>query len=737
MAEITKGLTLSRRRFLLNCGWVAGGVTVLSSCSSILPALPSMNDPELEDAFSWIQILPTGRVLFFSPRMEMGQGAALGLCQVVAEELNLRQSEIECVIPNTDQTPPFKMTVGSDGIASYFKPVAFCAASLQEKLRERAAEKMGLPISQVTDGKSGFVAPDGRVLTYKELVQGDPLIVEAGDPGVLAKGNGGLKKKDEYQAIGESWKDPALESIVTGKSLYSRDVAIPGMLYGQVLHPPAFGAQLESVNVGTARSLPGVVNVVADKDNNFVGVVAEDPVILTKALEVINAAWEIPLNVDQERLSTLLDVERLRSQNSFEHELQSSGDLALGKEKSKHQLAARYDTPFAAHAAIEPRSAVAWIRDDRVEIWCGSQDPFFVKSRVAKAIGRGADDVLVHSHRLGGGFGGRVRCQASEEAALLSLPLGQPVKVQWDRQMEFQNNYLQPPFSHHIDAGVDEAGMISHWEHDFVSAPIITGAVPKSVSWMVDLVAADKGTARGALVPYEIENKRVRYSDIRTAVPIGAWRGLGSAPNCFAIESFIDELATTAGIDPLEFRLRNLPQSSHRLASVLQTVAKMAHWGQPVSPDVGRGMACGVYKGETPVAVVAEIQIDRDEQKIRVTRIWCAQDSGLVINPDQVENQIMGNIVWGCGLALKEKITINDGAVEATNFDGYEILRHADSPDISIKLIRPENTPPTAVGEAAFAPVAPAITNAVFAATKKRIRSLPLDYSLVFPSSDT
>ncbi len=537
-----------------------------------------------------------------------------------------------------------------------------------------------------------------------------------------------------HKYIGQSWRDPALEAIATGQLVYSRDVSLPDMLYGEIMHQPTFDAQIKSLDVLDVSSMSGVVTTVVDLENNFVGVVADNPFILPKALEAINIKWKTAPPLNHEAIMSQLDVERHREDNAFEHELLSSGDMSSAKESSKYHVAARYDTSFAAHGAIEPRSAVAWVREEKIEIYCGSQDPFFVQKLVAKAIGRNDDEVVVHSHRLGGGFGGRVRCQAAEEAAILSAAVSRPVRVQWDRETEFQNNYFQPPFSHYIDAGVTGEGDISHWEHDFVSSPIITGAVPKNIAWMVDMVVADEGTARGSLSPYEIENKKVRYSDIRTPVPIGAWRGLGAAPNTFAIESMIDELSVVASIDPLSFRLNNLPTANNKLVTVLQTVAEMASWGRSTAVNVGRGIACAVYKGETAVAIVAEIQIDHEEKGIRVNHVWCAHDSGLVINPDQVKNQIMGNIIWGCSMALKEQLNINEGAVDARNFDGYEILRHIEAPDISITLISSENTLPTGVGESAFGPVAPAIANAVFAATNRRMRRLPMDYALVFES---
>lgn len=735
---------VSRRSFLKKTGWVAAGLTVTAAVSypfarAAMPVLPTFADPELEDGLAWVQALPDGRIRFFCPRMEMGQGASLGLSQIVAEELNIGPSEIVCVSPDTDQTPPFKMTVGSESIRDFFDPVSSAAARLRETLRVVAAKTAGTTPDRIRDDLGGFVSPDGTRLDYGALVPSGPVIVSAADLSIAEADlpRYAVQRKGNYQAIGHNWQHGELEAIVTGQTVYARDVSLPDMMYGRVLHPPAFGARLKDVDARAAEVMEGITVVVADEGNdfvgvvNFVGVVSADPLALPAAIAAIEVEWEMPESLNQGQIDAALDVARVRAGDDFEHVLAEDGDLDAGLGEAKHKAAARYDTPFAAHAAMEPRAGVAWVKADRVEVWCGSQDPFFVQRRVAALTGRAAGEVVVHSHRMGGGFGGRIPCQASEEAALLSAAVGRPVRVQWDRETEFQNNYFHPGFSHYINAGVTGRGTISHWEHDYVSSPIITGAVPKTPAWVLDTVMADFGTSRGSLPPYRMANRRTRFSDIRTAVPIGAWRALGAAPNGFAIESMMDELAVMAGIDPLDFRLSNLPSEGERLAEVLRQVAEISKWGRPARTGTGRGIACAVYKDETPVAVVAEVVVDHAARDLGVTQIWCVQDCGLVINPDQVEHMVMGNIVWGCSMALKERLTFASGAVMQNNFDGYELLRHRECPILTMALVN-SNAKPVGVGEAALAPVAPAIANAVFAATGQRVRRLPMSYESVF-----
>lgn len=724
--------SLSRRQFLVRSGWVASGVTVLSGCS-LIPAMPTLDDPATEDGLAWVQALPDGSIRFYCPRMEMGQGASLGLAQVVAEELNVDQSAIDCVIADTDQIPPFKMTVGSESLFAFFEPVSYGAAHLREALRERAAKASGQPVERINDDRGGFLLGDGKRIDYADLVPTTPMILTAStiEANAARLKRYATERKGAYQAINKSWKHHELEAIVTGKSIYSRDVTLPGMLYGEVIRRPTFGAELIDVDVEAARSIEGVAAVLVRENDNFVGVVTDNPFLLPAAVDAIQATWSAPEKADQADIEASLNVERYRAANDFEHVLIEEGDLRSGERQAKVELTARYDTPFACHAQMEPRASVVSVTDDNVEVWCGSQAPFLIQRQVAKTLGRSEDEVVVHPLRMGGGFGGRVLCQTADEAAILSAAVGKPVRVEWNREAEFQNNYYQTAFSHVIRAGVDDGGRISHWDHDFVAAPITTGPFPDNITWALDLfMADDDGTARDSVPRYRLPNRRVRYSDVRTIVPVGAWRGLGAAPNVFAIEVMMDELAHAAGIDPLRFRLNHLPEKGDRLAGALERVAEIADWWGETPSGIGRGVACGVYKDLTPVAVIADVEVDRGQRGLAVTRLWAAQDCGLVVNPDQVENMVMGNLVWGCGMALKEQMTFQAGRSEQRNLDSYELLRHDETPEMTVALIA-SNEPPAGVGESALPPVAPAIANAVFAATNKRVRRLPITYDMV------
>jgi CO/xanthine dehydrogenase Mo-binding subunit len=439
----------------------------------------------------------------------------------------------------------------------------------------------------------------------------------------------------------------------------------------------------------------------------------------------IELEWHGGVAVDQGELERELDVDRAMARNDFEHTADSEGDPLRASKAAVHRLRKRYDTPLWAHAAMEPRSGVVSVTPEAVEVWTASQDPWYLEGLVAKATGRRREEVILHNLRMGGAFGGRKRCQATLEAAWLSSEVGRPVRVQWSREDEFRDNTFQPPYSHFIDAGIDAEGRLTHWLHDFTACPIgfDSARIPGGLHWLADLVA-DRGTRRGALTPYRVSDRRTRFSDIRIPIHTGQWRGLGAAPNTTAIEVAMDELARMAGLDAIEFRLRNLGPERGRLAAVLREVALLSRWGEPVAAGRGRGVACAVYEEMTYVAVVVEVALEAD--RIRPLRAWCAHDCGLVVNPGLVTAQIEGNIAWGCSVALQERAEIRDGANANDSFETYPILRQEDSPEVEVALVEHDGDLPSGAGEPAIAPTPAALVNAVFAATGTRHRRLPI-----------
>lgn len=721
-----KTVSLSRRKFLLRTGWIAAGVTVVSGCSSILPVLPVSSAPTIAEGRSWIQLLPSGKVRFLNPRAEMGQGANIGLSQVVATELNLGPSDIECVNPTTSDILPVKSTVGSESIQDFFDPTAHSAALLREALRHEVGRREGVPLSDITDGEAGFAIRGGRKISYQEIASNGLAVIGDDDFDVDNLRLYSLEQGRIQATRNLDWACASNESIVTGKTVYSRDVVVDGMLYGRIIKPRALGARLGSVDASAARAMASVVKVIVDRDRNCVGVVCRDPFLLIDAVDAVDVEWELDQAFKQSELDAIMDIERYVGDDDFEHTLIKRGDMDLAEEAQI--TIRRYRTSMAAHGAMEARAAVVSVTPTGVEIWGASQNAHFIRARVARVVGTGEEQVTVHIHRMGGAFGGRILCQAAEEAALLSMEVGEPVRVQWTREEEFRYNHVQPPFDHIVEASVSDQGKVVHWRDSFTASPIIfTSAIlPGYLQSIVDFTQED-GSPRGAHPPYDIPNLRIRYSDIRTPLVTSAWRGLGAAPNTFAVESMMDELAIDNGHDPVAFRLANLGEDQQRLKGVITAVAQMSDWGATPPTNHGLGFACAVYK-KTPVAVVVEVHVDPSSETIKVTRAWIAQDCGLVINPNQVRAQIEGNLIWGLSFALKERAFLDGGHIGVLNFDDYTVARMSDAPNIQIDLIERGGDPPIGAGEPAIAPTPAAIANAIFAATGKRARQLPVAY---------
>lgn len=701
-------MTMTRRQFLMRSGVVAGGVVALSSCG-LVPVLPTFAGPEGDDAYAWVQVTSTGDVRFLCPRSEMGQGIITSLAQVVAEEMGTEIHDVECVYPNTDQIRPAKMTVGSESVEGFFEPLALAAAALRETLRIRAASHFDTEPARVELDRKAFRF-GSRIVSFAELGQQAPL--EILDAGALTPPPTLFSAMASPRIVGKGSLPVHGEAIVTGREVYSRDVRIEGLVFGAVARPPWLGAKLLSFEKSSALGTNGVIAVVEGPDKQ-VGVVAQNPMAMREGLAALDCQWEPLSEARRTEIDEVNDIDRCVEADQLDHRPVDEGDVLLGMRDAAHSINVRYDTPMAAHASMEPRSGVAYFKNKICFVHTGSQDPWYVRGAVARATGLAEKDVVVQNHRMGGGFGGRIHCQASVEAAWLAKAVDRPVKVQWTREEEMTRNYAGPAFSHRIRAGVDANGSICSWHHQMVGSPILTTSalIPAHLHWAANLVA-DPGTWRGAETSYQLTNQLVEFADIRRPMPTGAWRGLGAAPNTFAVECAIDELALTANLDPIEFRMRHA--RSTRLVGVLERLRESVEGADEVV-----GIAAGAYKGVTFVAVAAGINTEG-----KVTRLWCVHDCGRMLNPDRVRAQVEGCLVWGVGMALHESFTVEQGIGTSDNFSRYSVPRIDDVPAMNIDLIE-SDSPPSGAGEAALPPAAAAIVNAL-ARVKERQRRLPV-----------
>lgn len=672
---------LSRRRLLRATARSAAAITVFAAAPACafnpLPALPGRGMPSAESSAAWLRRTADGRIQLHLPRQEMGQGVAVALRQIVAEELGVDLQQVEAVPLVTDAIDPVRATVGSDSMRDFARPVARAAALLREHLAA------GMAGSEIAD-------------------TGQPVVLRS-----LAAGN-------SHSHVGTSPPMGDIHAIVTGAPLYAADIGLPGLLHGLVLHDaPAVAGDAGVQVVGLSGSRQGLL--------------AEHPGLLHARYNGL--AHQPGAAGDAEKgagvIPAALDIDRLLAGGRLEHGLQRDRIETSGK----WSLDRRYEIPFAAHAQIEPRAAVARWHDSgpvRLEIWTGTQDAFFVRDTLARHFGLSADAVVVRSCRIGGAFGGRTIVRQELEAAELAQAAGRPVKVQWTRADEFRHGFCRPPSSHRIRARLDADGRIADWWHAFASGHVIftSAAMPR---WMqvVTSFVKDPGVARGALPPYAAARRRVEFADVRLPVDTGPWRGLGAAPNCYVIESAIDELAGLAGRDPLQFRLDNLDPAHDRLAACLRHVAGMADWGKRprAGAGSGRGIACGIYKETSFAATVADVEAGADGQ-VRVTRLYCAHDCGQVINPGQVRAQVEGNLLWALGMVLHEQVPIEHDRVAAYTFADYPIPTMDSMPQIEIALIDTGVAPPTGAGETALVTAA-AIGNAIASATGRRLTRLP------------
>lgn len=711
---------LSRRRFLIALGWGAAGITAVAGGTAwaLMPTLPPRNAPTPADAAAWLSLRPDGVFELYSSRAEMGQGISMGMRQVAADELGVGVDRVRLVQPNTSLIPAARSTVGSDAMRETGVLVARAAAALAAAVLRKTAQQLGRQVANLQLAPDG-VASDGKtILTFAELGTGTPLLVTAED--VEAATPRLLAGPDGRREVGRAHPTHDIDAIVTGsRPLYADGIRLPGMVYGAVVRPQTLGGRILGIDASACGSVPGFLGLYQDGD--FAGLIASRRGALAQAMSVLVVEEEESPDIDSAAIAATVDIGR--ASGTLEHSVLDAGDTSGGPVDVDLTLT----VPLAAHASIEPRTAVARFGDNGgLEVWAGTQDPFFVRDSLADTFGLARDKVVVRAMRMGGGFGARTIVAAEMEAARLAKLCGRPVKVQWSRSDEFRAGFHRPPSSHRIRLSADAAGRITNWHHAFRSGHIIftSAAMGPGLQFATSFVA-DPGVARGSSPPYAADATRVEFEDVRLPVKTGPWRGLGAAANHWAVETAIDALARAKGIDPLEMRLKSIKPEHARLSTVLSEAAEMAGWASRPkdSLEEGWGLACGIYKDMSYAAAVARVTMS--DTGYTVTGLWCAHDCGLVVNPDQVRAQVEGNLVWGIGMALKEELVVADGRILPESFFDYPLPVQSDVPNIEIRLIEGSNEP-TGAGETAIVCGTAAVTNAIAAMTGRTVTALPV-----------
>ena len=686
------------RRDFLKVTFVAGGSLLLASC---VPALPTeiltpiqtataTSTPLPEVPFQpnlFIRIDPDGMVTLTIHRSEMGQGVRTALAMLLAEELEADWKTIRVQQMDASQGVN-QITSGSGSILINYHPLRQAGATARGILVNAAAQFWSIPPEECKAENGEVVRADsGERIGYGKLVG------IASD--LKLKSTAALKDPREFRFIGTSVPRIDEPEIVTGKAIYGLDVRVPNMSFAVVARSPVVGGKLLTYDASQAEAVTGVRGVVEVPSG--VAVVAENTWAAIQGRSALKITWEEGSNA---RLSSEFIHDSLAAKIKDAIAAEPAAPLKT--------IEAVYETPYLAHAALEPVNCVADVRSDVCELWMPTQNPQAVQEFVQ---GRLKLPTIVHVTLLGGGFGRKLEVDYGLEAAEVSKAFGGPVQVVWTREDDIQHDFYRQVTYHWMRAGWESDGTLKLWRH-YLAAQGINGIAYQAG---VDVLNED------IKIPYTMEGQSTGSFVINFPVHTGPWRGVVSATNAFANESFIDEVATTLRQDPYEFRMSRLSQSD-TLRATLQLAAEKAGWGTPMAEGHGRGIACHKTYGQTSVAMVAEVSVA--DGAVRVEKVTCAINCGQVVHPDMVAQQMEGGIVFGLTTLLNE-ITYKDGRVQQSNFHDYPLLQMSEMPDVEVHLVQGDSSP-VGLGEMGVPPIVPAVTNAIFNATGKRIRHTPI-----------
>jgi isoquinoline 1-oxidoreductase len=646
-----------------------------------------------KDIGAWLHIGESGGVTVYTGKVEVGQNIRTSLSQAVAEELRVGLDRIEMVMGDTRLTPYDMGTFGSRTTPTMNLQLRKVAATARNLLLDLAAE-------QWKAARERLVAADGKITDpetkrsaeYAELVKGRELAHDI--PAEEA-----LIPAAQWAVAGTAPAKVDGREFVTGKHRYPSDQKLPGMLYGKVVRPGAFGATLVSADTHEAEQMAGVTVV---RDGNFIGVAAPSMEMAARAAEAIRAEWKAEAQPASEGLFEYLKKTAGKGEDRDEGSSNETGSMEKGLAAADHRLEQTYTIAYIAHAPLEPRAALAEWQGDNLTVWTGTQRPFGVRSELAEAFHISEERVRVLMPDTGSAYGGKHTGEAAIEAARLARAAKRPVKLNWTREEEFTWAYFRPAGVIEIRSGVRNDGSITAWGfHNYNS-----------------------GTA-GIRPYYEIPNQRIEFHPAQTPLRQGSYRALASTANHFARESHMDELASAVKMDPLEFRLKNL--KNERLRAVFEAAAKRFGWGKAAKRAAGQGFGIGggFEKGGN-VATCAEVAVDGATGEVKVVRVVTAFECGAVVNPDGLRNQVEGANIMGLGGALFEAIEFENGRIRNPRFSKYRVPRFSDVPQIETVLLDRKDLPSAGAGECPIVGLAPAIGNAIFDATGVRLRSLPM-----------
>ena len=685
---------VSRRAFI---GSLGGGVIVL------VVARRGAADPWVDDddvvtmpralrdpIATWLHVAEDGKVTVYTGKVEVGQDIRTSLTQAVADELGVTPGAVQLVMGDTDLTPFDAGTFGSRSTPQMAPQLRRAAAAARTLLLMRAAERLNTNASALRL-RDGRVTGGGRSIAIGELTAGEKLVQEI--PADVP-----IHERAQWTVAGTTIPKVKGRDIVTGTHRYTADMRLPRMLIGKVLRAPSFGARLGSVDLSGAEAIAQVMVV---RDGDFIGVVAPDEHTATRALAAIRAQWEPVPQPSQREL--FAHLKRTASGGS---DANPRGSIESGMAAADERLEATYTTAYIAHVPLEPRAAVAQWQDDKLTVWTGTQRPFGVRTELARAFRIPEDRVRVIVPDTGAGYGGKHTGETAIEAARLARTANRPVRLVWSREEEFTFAYFRPAALIEIKAGVKRDGTLTAWDFHNYNAG-----------------------AAGIRMSYDVAHQRVIYHPAETPLRQGSYRALAATANTFAREQHMHDLATRVGMDPLDFRLKNL--SDERLRNVLTAAAERFRWRAWRAPSPGGnsargiGIACGLEKGGY-VATCAEVEVDRATGRLEIVRLVETFECGAIVTPDGLRNQVEGAVIQGLGGALWEAIEFHDGRILNPRLAQYRVPRFSDVPPIDIVLLDRRDLPSAGAGETPIITVAPAIAAAIQRATGVWLRSLPL-----------
>jgi isoquinoline 1-oxidoreductase subunit beta len=722
---------VKRRGFLRGAAVAGVGLVVGFRLDDLVAQGPAEHKiPSPFDA--WIQVDASGAVTLTCGKSEMGQGIHTSLSQILADEVGVDWDRVRVVQAPTNPAIYDLGTGGSSSVRSSYEPLRRAGAAARSMLVAAAAAQWAVSPNACRVERGEVVhAASGRRAPYGALVGAASKLPVPDLKAVV------LKDPKEFRIIGRPIPRTDVPSKVDGSARFGIDVRVPGMLYAVIARCPTFGGKVKSFDAAKAKGLPGVKQVLevpAGPPGTFstggVAVVADSTWNAIKGREALTIEWDHGPHAAESDSTLRKTFEELTAKPCTA--FRNDGDAMAALARADRRIEAVYETPFQAHASMEPLNATVDVRKDRAEAWLPSQGPQWGQEVIAQIAGLPPTAVVVHTTLMGGGFGRRYTADFVAEAAQVSKAVGAPVRLQWTREDDMQHDFYRPASMQRLSAALDSAGRPVAWLDRMTSVSISRWWDPP------EKVKPESSEVGGAIdVPYSIPNVRIEYVDAPSGVPRAWWRSVEHSTNGFVVESFVDELAAAAKADPLAFRLQMLAEprivknpteadskglDTRRLKACLELAAEKAGWGKPLPAGRARGIAAH-FSFETYVAEVVEVSVEKGAP--RVHRVVAAVDCGRVINPDGVAAQVEGSVVYGLSAALKGSITIAAGRAKESNFDSFEVLRIDEMPVVEVHLVVSEE-PPTGMGEPSLPPVAAAMANALFALTGKRLRRLPI-----------